>query len=172
LVANSKGFGRDLRPVRLAYHPPASSTFLSEQTSHQQPANSTFLRTNQHLPPATSQTNILLMANCPTPTAARRSGSRRRRAVPAGLSKKGAAREGRKKRRTRVCRRKTRGVRGKAAAARERSAREKSARGGGERWRVGEEHAAGGQATTREAMGNSGSAGLYPSLPNGDFAKS
>jgi hypothetical protein len=26
------------RPVRLAYQPPASSNFLSEQTSHQQPA--------------------------------------------------------------------------------------------------------------------------------------
>jgi hypothetical protein len=25
----------DLQPVRLAYQPPASSTFLSEQTSHQ-----------------------------------------------------------------------------------------------------------------------------------------
>jgi hypothetical protein len=31
------------RPVRLAYQPPASSTFLSEQTRHQQPTNSTFL---------------------------------------------------------------------------------------------------------------------------------
>jgi hypothetical protein len=31
------------RPVRLAYQPPASSTCLSEQTSHQQLANSTFL---------------------------------------------------------------------------------------------------------------------------------
>jgi hypothetical protein len=29
--------------VRLAYQPPASSTFLSEQTSHHQPANSIFL---------------------------------------------------------------------------------------------------------------------------------
>jgi hypothetical protein len=32
-----------MRPVRLAYQPPASSTFLSEQTIHQQPASSTFL---------------------------------------------------------------------------------------------------------------------------------
>jgi hypothetical protein len=32
-----------LQPVRLAYQPPASSTFLSEQTSHRQSANSTFL---------------------------------------------------------------------------------------------------------------------------------
>jgi hypothetical protein len=31
------------RPVRLTYEPPASSTFLSEQTSQQQPANNTFL---------------------------------------------------------------------------------------------------------------------------------
>jgi hypothetical protein len=31
------------QPVRLAYQPPASSTFLSEQTSHQQPASSAFL---------------------------------------------------------------------------------------------------------------------------------
>jgi hypothetical protein len=31
------------RPVRLAYQPPANSTFLSEQTSYQQPASSTFL---------------------------------------------------------------------------------------------------------------------------------
>jgi hypothetical protein len=30
-------------PVRLAYQPPASSTFLSEQTSHQQPVSSTFI---------------------------------------------------------------------------------------------------------------------------------
>jgi hypothetical protein len=29
--------------VRLAYQPPASSTFLSQQTIHQQPASSTFL---------------------------------------------------------------------------------------------------------------------------------
>jgi hypothetical protein len=31
------------RPVRLAYQPPASSTFLSQQTNHQQPASSIFL---------------------------------------------------------------------------------------------------------------------------------
>jgi hypothetical protein len=31
------------RPVRLAYEPPASSTFLSEQTSQEQPASSSFL---------------------------------------------------------------------------------------------------------------------------------
>jgi hypothetical protein len=39
-----------VRPVRLAYQPPASSTFLSEHTSHQYFS----LTTNQ---PATSQTN-------------------------------------------------------------------------------------------------------------------
>jgi hypothetical protein len=45
----------DLRPVRLAYQPPASSTFLSEQTSHQQPASSTLLSeqtSTSHQPPA------------------------------------------------------------------------------------------------------------------------
>jgi hypothetical protein len=31
------------RPVRLAYQPPVSSTFLSKQTSHWQSANSAFL---------------------------------------------------------------------------------------------------------------------------------
>jgi hypothetical protein len=37
-------------PGRFAYQPPASSTFLLEQISHQQSASSTFLRTNQHQP--------------------------------------------------------------------------------------------------------------------------
>jgi hypothetical protein len=46
-----------LRPVRLAYQPPASSTFLSEQTSQQYFS----LTTNQHQPSATSQTNRLLV---------------------------------------------------------------------------------------------------------------
>jgi hypothetical protein len=39
----------------LAYQPPASSTFLSEQTSHQPPASSTFLSqqiSTSHQPPA------------------------------------------------------------------------------------------------------------------------
>jgi hypothetical protein len=44
-------------PVRLAYQPPANSTFLSEQISHQQPASRTFLsqqistshRPNEHV---------------------------------------------------------------------------------------------------------------------------
>jgi hypothetical protein len=42
-------------PVRLAYQPPASSSFLSEQTSHQQQANGTFLSeqiSTSHQPPA------------------------------------------------------------------------------------------------------------------------
>jgi hypothetical protein len=41
--------------VRLAYQPPASSTFLSERTSHQQPPSSTFLSeqiSTSHQPPA------------------------------------------------------------------------------------------------------------------------
>jgi hypothetical protein len=44
----------------LAYQPPANSIFLSE--TNQPPATSQqyfFLRTNQHRPPATSQTNRL-----------------------------------------------------------------------------------------------------------------
>jgi hypothetical protein len=43
------------RPVRLAYQPPANSTFLSEQISHQQPASITFLSqqiSTSHQPPA------------------------------------------------------------------------------------------------------------------------
>jgi hypothetical protein len=50
--------------VRSAYHPPASSTFLSERTSHQQPAATSqqysSLRRNQHQPSATSQPNRLV----------------------------------------------------------------------------------------------------------------
>jgi hypothetical protein len=38
--------GMCFRPIRLAYQPPANSIFLSEQTSHQQPAS----RTNSHQP--------------------------------------------------------------------------------------------------------------------------
>jgi hypothetical protein len=43
------------QPVRSAYQPPASSTFLSEQISHQQSASSTFLSeqiSTSHQPPA------------------------------------------------------------------------------------------------------------------------
>jgi hypothetical protein len=53
----------DEQPVRSAYQPPANSTFLSERTSHQQPAATSqqycSLRTNQHQPSATSQPNRL-----------------------------------------------------------------------------------------------------------------
>jgi hypothetical protein len=47
--------GNNQGPVRLAYQPPASSTFLSQQTSHQQPASSTLLSeqtSTGHQPPA------------------------------------------------------------------------------------------------------------------------
>jgi hypothetical protein len=46
---------RDNQPVRSAYQPPASSTFLSEQTSHQQSASGTLLSeqtSTSHQPPA------------------------------------------------------------------------------------------------------------------------
>jgi hypothetical protein len=36
----------------MAYQPPASNTFLSQQISQQQPTSSTSLKTNQHQPPA------------------------------------------------------------------------------------------------------------------------
>jgi hypothetical protein len=45
----------NVRPVRLAYQPPGNSTFLSQQTSHQQSASSTFLSeqiSTSHQPPA------------------------------------------------------------------------------------------------------------------------
>jgi hypothetical protein len=62
--AKGKG-GCPLAPVRSAYQPPASSTFLSERTSHQQPAATSqqysSLRTNQHQPSATSQPNRLVL---------------------------------------------------------------------------------------------------------------
>jgi hypothetical protein len=50
------------RPVRLAYQPPANSTFLSEQTSHQQPASSTLLSeqtstNHQHQPTEQAQSS-------------------------------------------------------------------------------------------------------------------
>jgi hypothetical protein len=51
----SKMGGKNCCPVRLAYQPPASSTLLSEQTSHQQPASNTFLSqqtSTSHQPPA------------------------------------------------------------------------------------------------------------------------
>jgi hypothetical protein len=43
------------QPIRSAYQPPASSTFLSEETSHQQSASSAFLSeqiSTSHQPPA------------------------------------------------------------------------------------------------------------------------
>jgi hypothetical protein len=49
--------------VPLAYQPPASGTFLSEQTSHQQPASSTLLlkqTSTSHQPPAKRTGCILL----------------------------------------------------------------------------------------------------------------
>jgi hypothetical protein len=50
-----KDYFSNLDPVRLAYQPPASSTFLSQQTSHQQSASSTLLSeqtSTNHQPPA------------------------------------------------------------------------------------------------------------------------
>jgi hypothetical protein len=49
-----RAIGRS-EPIRSAYQPPASNTFLSEQTSHQQSASSTFLSeqiSTSHQPPA------------------------------------------------------------------------------------------------------------------------
>jgi hypothetical protein len=52
-----------LRPVHLAYQPPANSTFISEQTSNQPTTlfsqNKPAPAINQHQPSATSQTNRL-----------------------------------------------------------------------------------------------------------------
>jgi hypothetical protein len=45
-----------LRPICLTYQPPASSTFLSEQISHQQTVSNTFSQNKSA--PATGQTNI------------------------------------------------------------------------------------------------------------------
>jgi hypothetical protein len=55
-----KQFG--LQPVRSAYQPPASNTFLSEQTNHQPSASSTFLSeqiSTSHQPPAPYVERIL-----------------------------------------------------------------------------------------------------------------
>jgi hypothetical protein len=50
---NHRTCDRVVRPVLLAYQPPASNIFLSEQTSHQQSANNTFLsEQTSHRPPA------------------------------------------------------------------------------------------------------------------------
>jgi hypothetical protein len=52
---NFKKKNSNAKMPSLAYQPPASSTFLSEQTSHQQSASSTFLSeqtSTSHQPPA------------------------------------------------------------------------------------------------------------------------
>jgi hypothetical protein len=52
---NENEVGKNLQSVRSAYQPPASRTFLLEQTSHQQPASSTLLSeqtSTSHQPPA------------------------------------------------------------------------------------------------------------------------
>jgi hypothetical protein len=49
---------------RLVYQPPASSTFISQQTSHQQPASSTLLSeqtSTSHQPPANRTGYMLLV---------------------------------------------------------------------------------------------------------------
>jgi hypothetical protein len=54
-----QSLAKDEQPVRLAYQPPTSSTFLSEKISHQQPANSTFLSaqiSTSHQPPTKRRT--------------------------------------------------------------------------------------------------------------------
>jgi hypothetical protein len=53
------------RPVRLAYQPPASSTFLSQQISHQQLASSTFLSeqtSTSHQAPAKRTGRMLVVS--------------------------------------------------------------------------------------------------------------
>jgi hypothetical protein len=55
MILDNARFVHHFHPVRLAYQPPANSTFLSEQISHQQPVNSTFLSeqiSTSHQPPA------------------------------------------------------------------------------------------------------------------------
>jgi hypothetical protein len=49
----------------LAYQPPASSTFLSQQTSHQQPTSSTLLseQTSTNHQPPTNRTGCLIQNN-------------------------------------------------------------------------------------------------------------
>jgi hypothetical protein len=55
------GVIKNLRDVRLTYQPPTSSTFLSEQISHQQLANSTFLseQTSVSHQPLANRTRLL-----------------------------------------------------------------------------------------------------------------
>jgi hypothetical protein len=54
---SSRLFLQTPRSVRLAYPPPASSTFLSDQTSHQQPVSSTFLSENKPAPALSHPSN-------------------------------------------------------------------------------------------------------------------
>jgi hypothetical protein len=58
----SQSKGRDPRYVRLAYQPPAISTFFSKQTNHQQPASATFLsqRISTSHQPSAKRTGCLL----------------------------------------------------------------------------------------------------------------
>jgi hypothetical protein len=55
LICTVGSWNTEQAPVRLAYQPPASSTFLSEQISHQQPVSGSFLSeqtSTTHQPPA------------------------------------------------------------------------------------------------------------------------
>jgi hypothetical protein len=54
------------QPVRSAYQPPASSTFISEQTSHQQSVSSTFLseQINTSHQPNKQAAYHKILANC------------------------------------------------------------------------------------------------------------
>jgi hypothetical protein len=59
-----------VHPVRLAYQPPANSTFLSQQTSHQQPASSTLLSeqtSTSHQPPANRTGSLPVRVQAPEP---------------------------------------------------------------------------------------------------------
>jgi hypothetical protein len=47
---------RRIDTCSLAYQPTASSIFVSEQTSHQQPANNIFSLSTSHQPPANEET--------------------------------------------------------------------------------------------------------------------
>jgi hypothetical protein len=65
--SNFKGLlSRSYHPVRLAYQTPANSTFLSEQTSHQQSASNIFLSeqiSTSHQPPAKRIGCIMMLAH-------------------------------------------------------------------------------------------------------------
>jgi hypothetical protein len=77
----------DHRPVRLSYQPPASNTFLSEQTSHQQPASSTLLSEPCSLGlSATSQQYFSLTTNQPPATSQQYSSLRTNQHQPSATS--------------------------------------------------------------------------------------